>query len=138
EGLLGLGLLAVLVATAADEDRVTRGAAVYGKSCGVAYCHGPEGKAGRAPALAGRGLAASMIVAVATGGIPNTGMPGFGRQLKPEDLEAVAAYIVSLGGNTANPATGSGEGRTVAAGAMGPAVQQGRALFFDATRGRAC
>src|SRR5262245_23272085 len=70
-------LLAMPMLAAAADDAADRGAAVYRASCGVVYCHGSEGKAGRAPALAGRGLAARAIIAIATGGIPNTSMPAF-------------------------------------------------------------
>jgi len=119
-----------VLATASD-DPASRGAALYHASCGVAYCHGPEAKAGRAPALAGRGLSASTIVGIATGGIPNTSMPAFGGRLKTEDIEAVAAYIVGLGGGT-TPA------RDVARPAMPAGIEHGRALFFDATRTGAC
>jgi mono/diheme cytochrome c family protein len=119
-----------VLATAADDPAV-RGAAVYRASCAVAYCHGPEGKAGRAPALAGRGLAARTIIGIATGGIPNTSMPAFGGRLKGEDIEAVTAYIVGLGGGTTPP----GE---VAQPAVPADIEQGRALFFDAARTGAC
>jgi cytochrome c553 len=57
-------------------------------------------------------------------------MPAFGGKLKAEDIEAVAAYIVGLGGTT--PA------RDAAQPAMPADIEQGRALFFDATRTGAC
>lgn len=127
--LCWLATLPVLAAAA--DDPASRGAALYRASCGVAYCHGPEAKAARAPALAGRGLSASTIVGIATGGIPNTSMPAFGGRLKTEDIEAVAAYIVGLGGGTTPE-------RDVARPAMPADIEQGRALFFDATRTGAC
>jgi mono/diheme cytochrome c family protein len=116
----------------AVDDNLARGAAVYRASCSVAYCHGPEGKPGRAPGLAGHGLTARAIVGIATTGIPNTSMPAFGGRLKAEDLEAVAAYIVSLGGEAAVPR------ETNTGTAMPAALEQGRALFFDAARTGAC
>lgn len=122
-------LAAMLPALAQAQDgKVARGAEVYRASCGVAYCHGPEGRAGRAPRLAGRGLEGAAIVRTVSEGIPKTSMPSFAAQLKPEDIEAVAAYIMSLG---------AGDGAAVAAkpaAAMPPAVERGRSLFFDATR----
>jgi mono/diheme cytochrome c family protein len=124
-------LAALPVLAAAVDDPAVRGAAVYRTSCGVAYCHGPEGKAGRAPALAGRGLSVRAIAGIATGGIPNTSMPAFGGRLKPEDIEAVAAYIAGLGGGTASAPE-------PVRSAMPPEIEQGRALFFDATRTGAC
>jgi hypothetical protein len=59
-------------------------------------------------------------------------MPGFGGRLKPEEIEVVAAYVVSLGGG-ASPAPGALAGVKLPA-----AVEQGRALFFDAARTGAC
>jgi mono/diheme cytochrome c family protein len=114
----------------AADDKTARGAIVYRASCAVVYCHGPEGKPGRAPGLGGGRLDFRAIIAIATAGIPNTSMPAFGGRLKPEDIEAVAAYIVSLGGGAAN----SG-----GAPAVVPAeFRQGRALFFDSARIGAC
>jgi len=130
-----LWLLLLPVLVSAQDDKVAHGADVYRASCGVAYCHGAEGKPGRAPGLAGRGLDVRTILAIATQGIPNTSMPAFDSQLKPEDIEAVAAYIVSLGGDD------RGAGRTVKpdeASAMPDAVRRGHELFFDAARVGAC
>jgi len=58
-------------------------------------------------------------------------MPAFGGRLKPEDIEAVAAYIAGLGGGRASP----GE---VPRTAMPADIERGRALFFDAARTGAC
>jgi len=58
-------------------------------------------------------------------------MPSFAKQLKPEDVQAVAAYIVSLNGSVPGAAT-----RTTAS--MPAAARRGRALFFDAARTGAC
>jgi mono/diheme cytochrome c family protein len=128
-----LWLLMVPALIHAADDQVTRGASVYRTTCAVSYCHGPEGRAGRAPALAGRRFDPATVARIAAGGIPNTGMPSFGAQLKPEEIGAVAAYIVSLN------ATGQPEASKPAApNAIPPAVQQGRALFFDAARTGAC
>jgi len=126
----GMWLLLFPILVRAD-DKVARGAEVFRASCGVAYCHGPEGKPGRAPGLAGRRFETGAVIGIAMAGIPNTSMPSFARQLKPEDIEAVALYVVSL--NASGPAAGNGP-----AAAMTPAAQQGRALFFDAARTGAC
>jgi mono/diheme cytochrome c family protein len=114
----------------AADDKIARGAVVYRASCAVVYCHGPEGKPGRAPGLAAGRLDPGAIIAIATAGIRNTSMPAFGGRLKPDDIEAVAAYIVSLGGATNNNA---------GTPAVVPAeFRQGRALFFDSARTGAC
>src|SRR5438552_3813479 len=90
------------LAQAADD--VARGAVVFRESCAVAYCHGSEGRASRAPALAGRRFDVGTVVGIAAMGIPNTSMPAFAGQLKPEDLAAVAAYVVSLNASDAEGA----------------------------------
>jgi mono/diheme cytochrome c family protein len=126
-----LGLLLLPILTLAQDDKVAQGSAVYRASCGVAYCHGPEGKPGRAPRLAGRKFDAATIVADATQGIPNTSMPAFGGQLKPEDIEAVAAYIVSLDKSETDA---SAQVKVEDLAAMPAAVSRGRTLFFDAAR----
>src|SRR5215471_4812783 len=112
-------LAAPLLAQAAD-DAVSRGAAVFRQSCAVAYCHGPEGKASRAPALAGRRFDAGFVVRIVATGIPNTSMPAF------------AAYVVSLNGSDAVGAVQAQQA------AMPPEVARGRDLFFDAARTGAC
>jgi mono/diheme cytochrome c family protein len=82
----------ILVAPAllhAQSPLVKRGAEIFRTTCGVAYCHGAEGAAGRAPQLVGRGFNPRDLFNVIRSGRPGTGMPGFSQQLKSEDLEAV-------------------------------------------------
>jgi mono/diheme cytochrome c family protein len=116
----------VMPALAAAAD----GAAIYRASCGVAYCHGAEGKAGRAPALAGTALTPREIAATVAKGIPGTSMPSFAARLKTDEIEAVTAYIVGLGGGARRPAA--------AVTPMPAQFEPGRALFFDAARTGAC
>jgi mono/diheme cytochrome c family protein len=61
------------------------------------------------------------------------GMPAFGSTLKLEDIQAVADYILSLGGSSTKPSTSA-----VAAVVLPPEVEKGRALFFEATRYGGC
>ena len=119
------------LAQAADD--VARGAVVFRESCAVAYCHGSEGRASRAPALAGRRFDVGTVVGIAAMGIPNTSMPAFAGQLKPEDLAAVAAYVVSL-----NASDAEGAKQVAKLASMPPEVARGRSLFFDAARTGAC
>jgi mono/diheme cytochrome c family protein len=100
----------------------------------VAYCHGPEGAAGRAPGLAGRAFNAGELFDLIVDGKPGTGMPGFGRQLKTDDIEAVAQYVMSLPAAAGAP---SAPVRTVMSKMPSPA-EKGRSLFFDATRMGGC
>ena len=121
-------ILATLPA-AAEDSKEMRGAEVYRTNCGVVYCHGPDGKPGRAPGLAGRTFQTAAIVAIVSRGIPNTSMPAFGERLKAEQIEAVAAYIVSLGAKEGTPAQ-AGPKPT----AMPPEIERGQSLFFDSAR----
>jgi mono/diheme cytochrome c family protein len=118
----------------AQNAMVTRGEEVYKVTCGVAYCHGSGGSAGRAPQLAGRGFAAQYVFSTALYGKPGTAMPAFGQQLKSEEIEAVTQYIVSLPA----PAGASAVTPKAAAVVLPAAVQKGRELFFDATRMSGC
>jgi len=122
-------LLLPCAALAAD---ASRGAVVYRNSCGVAYCHGPEGKPGRAPGFVGRRLAREAVIQTVTNGIPHTAMPAFEKLLKTEDIDAVAAYLVSLGGPNAAASDASAPRK------LPPEIEQGRVLFFDPGRMGSC
>jgi len=128
--LVAFFLLTAALAAAAD-DKVARGAEVYRASCAVAYCHGPEGKPGRAPALGGRSFQPETVGRIVAMGIPNTSMPSFAALLKPEDIQAVVAYVVSLNGS--GPVGSKPPSSSLPADAS-----RGRDLFFDAARTGAC
>lgn len=125
-------LLLLPLSALAQTPAVTRGAAIFRANCAVAYCHGPEGTAGRAPQLAGHGFAARAVFGIVANGRPDTSMPGFSNQLKTDDIEAVVAYVMTLKGDRPAPA-----GRPKAPD-LPPALRKGRDLFFDAARTGAC
>ena len=89
-------MLAAVSLLQAQSPVVTQGADIYKVTCGVAYCHGSGGSAGRAPQLAGRGFDAQFVFNTVVNGKAGTAMPGFARQLKSEEIEAVTQYILSL------------------------------------------
>lgn len=126
--------LAVPALLHAQSPLVKRGAEIFRTTCGVAYCHGAAGTAGRAPRLAGRAFVAGDLFAVILDGRPGTGMPGFKQQLKSEDIEAVTQYILSLAGAAGGTATAP----KPVARELPPSAQKGRALFFDAVRMGGC
>lgn len=113
---------------------VTRGADIYKVTCGVAYCHGSAGAAGRAPQLAGRGFDAQFVFNTVLNGKAGTAMPAFSQQLKSEDIEAVTQYILSL----PVPAGAAAMAPKTAVVVVPESAQKGRALFFDATRMSGC
>jgi cytochrome c553 len=127
-------MFAVASLLQAQNAVVTRGADIYKVTCGVAYCHGSEGAAGRAAQLAGRGFTAQYVFSTVLYGKPGTAMPAFSQQLKAEEIEAVTQYILSLPA----PAGAATVAPKAAAVVLPVAVQKGRALFFDATRMSGC
>jgi cytochrome c553 len=118
----------------AQSPVVTRGADIYKVTCGVAYCHGSGGTAGRAPQLAGRGFDVQYVFKTVLNGRPGTAMPAFAEQLKSEEIEAVTQYILSLPA----PAGAATVAPKAAAVVLPEAAQKGRLLFFDATRMSGC
>lgn len=130
-------LLAMLSASAllpAQSPLLQRGAEIFRTTCGVAYCHGPGGTAGRAPQLAARGFTAQDVFGTVSYGKPGTAMPAFVQQLKTEDIEAVTQYVLSL----PVPA-GAAPVSTKTAAVVSPyTAKNGRDLFFDAVRMGGC
>jgi mono/diheme cytochrome c family protein len=122
--------LAVILTAAAvlhaQHPLVKRGAEIFRTTCAVAYCHGSEGTAGRAPQLAGRALNRRDVSGVILSGKPGGSMPGFSRQLKSEDLEAVTEYVLSL----SRPAGAAAASAQPSGTELSPAAERGRALFF--------
>jgi mono/diheme cytochrome c family protein len=127
--------LFLLASLAWPQDLLTRGAAVFAKSCATGYCHGLKGAAAGAPRLAARGFDEAHISNVTSNGVPGTAMQAFASILPERDLTAVVAYVASLNGITPRA------GRTPAADppkpSLPPEAARGRALFFDSTRGLA-
>jgi mono/diheme cytochrome c family protein len=126
-----LFLLVFPALSLAADDAIAQGAAIFRANCSVAYCHGPEGKPGRAPGFVGRRIPAGAIAQIVSSGIRNTAMPPFEKALKEDEIRAVAAYLVSLGG-TATPATAAAPVK------LPPEIERGRVLFFDPGRTGSC
>jgi mono/diheme cytochrome c family protein len=131
------GLLLWLAAAplCAQDALVIRGREIFRTHCSVPYCHGPNGVAGRAPKLAGHNLAARELFDIVSSGIDRTGMPAFQGQLKTDDIEAVVSYVMTLKGEGSAPGV---SGANATARLVPPALQSGKALFFDATRLGGC
>ena len=127
-------LLFFVIAAAghAQQGSVERGSQLYRTQCATPYCHGPDGAAGRAPALTGHRFNVNQMFKAVTWGIPGTGMPEFTTRLKTQEIADLVAYAMTLGG-AAPPAAPVGPPRPLLAEA-----RQGRALFFDAARTGSC
>ena len=95
-----------LVALARDRDALHEGQEVFTKNC--VACHGADGGGIIGPNLTDdawiHGGAPSAIHRTIITGVLEKGMPPWGRMLKPEELEQVTAYVISLHGTKpANP-----------------------------------
>ena len=130
-GLVLVVLGTVSAASGQGRREISIGGTVYAQSCANQNCHGDQGVAGRAPALAGRGFNREYVMEVTRKGIPETAMPGWEKQLPVEELEAVVSYVVSLQGEEGKETEELDPDR--------PWLNHpGRALFFDAARVGAC
>ncbi len=115
---------------ATDFVEVGVGAEVYAKNCANQYCHGAAGKAGKAPAVAERGLDRGRLARVIREGIPNTSMPGWDGKLTAEEVQAVVTYVTTLQATVAKAEELSPDR---------PSLRHpGRALFFDPARIGSC
>jgi mono/diheme cytochrome c family protein len=116
----------------AQQGVVERGSQLYRTQCATPYCHGPDGAAGRAPALAGHRFNVNQVYKMVTWGIPGTGMPEFTTRLKTQEIADLVAYVMTLVG-TMPAAAPARQPRTLTAES-----REGRALFFDSARTGAC
>lgn len=106
-----------LVALSKNGDAVNAGKAVFVKNC--VACHGPDGGGVIGPNLTDNswinGGAPDRIHYTIVNGVLAKGMPPWGRLLKPEEVDNVAAYVLSLQGTTpTNPKAPEGTVDTTA------------------------
>ena len=89
-----------LVALARDRETLDEGKEVFVKNC--VSCHGVDGGGIIGPNLTDdawiHGSAPTAIHRTIVEGVLAKGMPPWGRLLKPEELDQVAAYVMSLHG----------------------------------------
>ena len=108
----------VLLALSKDREAVEEGREVYARNC--VACHGADGGGVIGPNLTDNawihGGAPSAIHYTVVVGVLAKGMPGWERLLKPEALDQVVAYVISLQGTKpATPKAPEGVVDTVAA-----------------------
>lgn len=97
---------AQLVALAKDHEVVERGHKTFSTTC--APCHRADGGGLIGPNLTDdywlHGGKITDIYHTVTNGVLEKGMPAWGKMLKPQDLQAVVAYVSTLRGtNPPNP-----------------------------------
>lgn len=103
---------AQLLALVGDASAMATGAQVYGSYC--ASCHAPDGGGLIGPNLTDtywlHGGSPDSVYHTISQGVLAKGMPAWEKMLAPEQLTAVAAYVVSLKGTTpAAPKAPEGE-----------------------------
>ena len=96
----------MLAALAKDPKAVAAGKAVFTTTC--APCHRPDGGGLIGPNLTDdywiHGGTLPQIQATITNGVPDKGMPTWGKMLKPDQINDVAVFVASLRGtNPPNP-----------------------------------
>lgn len=101
-----------LLAMASDASVTTAGHQVYASYC--AACHGPDGGGLIGPNLADNfwihGGTPDAIYKTIAEGVLAKGMPPWEKSLKPEQMNEVTAYVLSLAGTTpTNPKPTEGE-----------------------------
>lgn len=103
---------ATLTALVGDQQALALGKTTYDSYC--ASCHRQDGGGLIGPNLTDdywlHGAAITNIYKTIVDGVLAKGMPPWGKSLKPEQLNAVTAYVVSLhGSNPANPKAPQGD-----------------------------
>jgi len=71
------------------------GATVYASSC--AACHGQKGEGAIGPTLQNLSLGADEIATIIRDGKAGTAMPPFGSMLGDQDIQNLAAFVLTLG-----------------------------------------
>ena len=129
---------------AQTDASIRRGASIFATTCGIGYCHGKEGRAGRGPRLAGKKWDKDYLLKTISDGVNNSLMPPFKSQLSSDDISAVVAYILSLSGDKtpgdmAPPPPGdASKAQPKPADPNAGDPEAGRALFFDASNPKRC
>lgn len=96
-----------------DEASLARGKAVYNLNC--AACHATDGGGGIGPNLTDKhwvlgGGFKNIFNTIYNGGRDGKGMVAWNKTLKPQDIQKVSSYIMSLGGTTpAKPKKAEGD-----------------------------
>jgi mono/diheme cytochrome c family protein len=93
--------------------QVAKGEEVFAASCGNQYCHGAAGKGAQGPPLANVPMTPEHIRMTILEGRTGTAMAPFKDVLEPAQVDAVAAYVLSIssGGRIAMPSSvGPGTG----------------------------
>jgi putative heme-binding domain-containing protein len=126
-----------------DAETIARGKAIFSTTCGIGYCHGKEGRAGRGPRLAGRKFDPEYLFQTISNGVGDSLMPAFQSRLSTVEIWSVVAYILALSGGPA-PAAAPPASRPPNSGLKAEKdpnagdPEAGRAIFFDSSHPKGC
>jgi putative heme-binding domain-containing protein len=82
--------------SSATQAQIEAGRQLYASTCGNSYCHGSEGKGGGGPKLRDRVFRAGYLRQIIRDGIEDTAMPGYKDRFSAEQINQLAAYLLSL------------------------------------------
>ena len=117
------------------------GQKVFQATCSSQYCHGPGGAGGQGPRLVDHPMPPDYVSTTVRDGRPDTSMASFKNVLKPTEINAVIAYVLSLSlPAPTTKATSSAEPSSIAVviGRETGTPAAGAEVFFDATRLSSC
>lgn len=97
------------------------GTSLYATYCSM--CHGAQGEGGSGGAVAGTTLTRPDVITLTTNG--GASMPAFSDRLAPEQIAAIADFVLSLSGSDAILAGGGHTYATLCASCHGPAGEGG-------------
>jgi putative heme-binding domain-containing protein len=78
------------------QAQIEAGRQLYASTCGNSYCHGSEGKGGGGPKLRDRAFRVGYLRQIIRNGIEDTAMPGYKERFSAEEINQLAAYLLSL------------------------------------------
>ena len=91
--LSSLGANAPAATTIGGETGGIDAAALYTRYC--SSCHGAHGEGGRSGPVSGTSLSRAELITITTDGLGS--MPGYSSRMTPEEIEAIAAFVLALG-----------------------------------------
>ena len=130
------------------------GREMFESTCANEYCHSVGGGGSGPTKLQNRNATLPQVVQIISDGVPGTAMPSWRNKYSPAQISQLAAYVLSLSPDNANP-PGPSDVAPLAAPAGSPAkavhafsqtveaavggnAEQGRSIFFDDTEPANC
>jgi putative heme-binding domain-containing protein len=129
------GTLAGTAQAAPSAAELEQAGNLFAITCSSSMCHGEGGVGARGPALRNRGLPADFVRTTMLEGRSGTPMPSFKSALSPQEVNAIVAYVMSLGNQGDD---GASAPAAIVAAPFDAQAAHGKDLFFDETRPVPC